>query len=113
MNIWIDAQLPPSIANWINQQYENIEAKAVRELGLRHALDPEIFNEAKEQNVVVMSKDDDFIEMVDRLGPPPQIMWVTCGNTSNAKLKEILDKTLSQALELLNQGEVIVEISDK
>ncbi len=46
MRIWIDAQLPPSIANWINQRYKNVEAKAVRELGLRDALDPEIFEEA-------------------------------------------------------------------
>ncbi|WP_375341208.1 hypothetical protein [Plectonema radiosum] len=32
--------------------------------------------------------------MVDRLSAPPQIIWLTCGNTSNARLREILGETL-------------------
>lgn len=113
MKTWIDAQLSPAIAVWINRTFENIEAQSVREVGLRDALDPEIFEEARKNNAVIMSKDDDFIKLVERNGPPPKIMWVTCGNTSNAKLKQILSKTLLKAQELLEQGEVIVEISDK
>ena len=44
-------------------------------------------------------------------GPPP-VLWVTCGNTSNARLREILTKSLPPALELLRRGEPLVEISD-
>jgi predicted nuclease of predicted toxin-antitoxin system len=62
---------------------------------LRNALDYEIFNEARKQNVAVMSKDDDFIDLVEQHGPPPQIIWVTCGNTSNAKMRQILSKTVT------------------
>lgn len=113
MIIWIDAQLLPAIAAWINRRYENIEAQSVRAVGLRDALDPEIFQEARKQDVVIMSKDDDFAELVERHGPPPQIMWITYGNTSNAKMRGILSKTLPKAKELLEQGEAIVEISDK
>ena len=112
MKIWIDVQLSPAIAAWINRTYNNIEAQSVRAVGLRNALDPKIFEEARKQHVVVMSKDDDFIDLVERHGPPPQIIWVTCGNTSNAKMKQILSKTLPKATELLEQGERIVEISD-
>ncbi len=46
MKIWIDAQLSPAIAAWINRTYEDIEAQSVRAVGLRDALDPEIFEEA-------------------------------------------------------------------
>lgn len=113
MKIWIDAQLSPAIAAWINRTYEEIEAESVRSVGLRDALDHEIFEEARQQDVVVMSKDDDFTQLVDKHGPPPQIIWVTCGNTSNAKMREILSKTLPKAKELLEQGEIVVEISDK
>lgn len=59
-----------------------------------------------------MTKDSDFLLLLDRLGPPPQILWITCGNTSNAHLKEILKGSLSRALDLLQQGERLVEISD-
>ena len=50
--------------------------------------------------------------LFERLGPPPQVLWVTCGNTSNARLREILTKSLPPAIELLQQGEPLVEISD-
>lgn len=113
MKILIDAQLSPAIAAWINHTYEDIEAESVRSVGLRDALDHEIFHQARQQDVVVMSKDNDFIRLIEEHGPPPQIIWITCGNTSNAKMREILSETLLKAKELLDGGEAIVEISDK
>ena len=58
-----------------------------------------------------MTKDRDFVDLVDRYGVPPQIIWLTCGNTSNTRLREILSATLPDALELLRSGEMLVEIS--
>jgi predicted nuclease of predicted toxin-antitoxin system len=71
MKIWIDAQLSPAIAAWINRTYNGIEAQSVRAVGLRDATDSKIFEKARKQNIVVMSKDDDFINLVERQGPPP------------------------------------------
>ena len=88
-----------------------LEAIALRDLGLRDAEDPEIFEAAKAQEAIVMTKDSDFVDLVDRLGSPPQIIWLTCGNTSNARLREILSETLPRALELLASGETLVEIN--
>jgi len=59
-----------------------------------------------------MTKDSDFLVLLDRVGPPPQILWITCGNTSNVRLKEVLKASLPRALDLLRQGERLVEISD-
>lgn len=78
---------------------------------MRDAEDPEIFEAAKAQRVIFITKDSDFADLVDRLGSPPQIIWLTCGNTSNARLREILSATLPKALELLRAGEALVEIS--
>lgn len=113
MKLWVDAQISPTIATWINRTFEGIEAKSVRSLGLRDAPDPLIYERAKAANVVVMGKDDDFIDLIQNQGTPPTFIWVTCGNTSNAKLREILKYALPKAKELLESGEVIVEISDK
>lgn len=109
--IWIDAQLNPTLAPWIALTF-GVEVHAVRDLGLRHAKDTEIFRLAREARSVVMTKDSDFIVLLDRLGPPPQILWITCGNTSNARLKDIFLKRLPSALQLLQSGEGLVEISD-
>lgn len=82
----------------------------MRDIGLRDAEDEKIFRAAKAADVVVMTKNSDFVLLLDQLGPPPQILWVTCGNTSNARLREILTATLNDAIELLNDGERLVEI---
>ena len=110
MTIWIDAQLSPAIAVWIESNF-NVKAFALREISLRDAEDEAIFREAKKAKVVVMTKDGDFVSLLDRFGSPPKIIWLTCGNTSNANLKIILSKTLQDAINLLNDGEEIVEIS--
>jgi predicted nuclease of predicted toxin-antitoxin system len=93
---WVDAHPSPTIATWSDSTL-GIEAVALRELGLRDAEDPEIFAAAKAQNAIVMTKDSDFVDLVERLGSPPQIIWLTCGNTSNARLREILRETLPKA----------------
>src|SRR6056297_1187043 len=113
MKIWVDAQLSPAIAAWINRTFDDIEAESVRALGLRDANDPDIFEAARKADVVVMSKDDDFIQLIEQRDTQPKLLWITCGNTSNARMRVILSKTLPKAKELLESGENIVEISDK
>ena len=110
MIFWIDAHLSPAIATWITMTF-GINAIALRDLGLRDAEDPEIFEKAKAQDVILMTKDSDFVDLVDRLGSPPQIIWLTCGNTSNAELRRILSLTLLDALAQLQAGEKLVEIT--
>ena len=111
MKLWIDAQLAPALAQWISREL-NTEAVAVRDLGLRDATDTEIFQRAKVADAVVMTKDSDFVTLLERFGPPPKVLWITCGNTTNARMREILRARLLQAMALFNAGEVLVEISE-
>ena len=113
MTIWIDAQLSPFIALWINSNFPELNAKSLRSLGLRDANDFIIFQEARKANVIIMSKDLDFAKLIDLHGTPPRLIWITCGNTSNANMCEILQSSLLQAVALLNNGDSIVEISNK
>ena len=50
------------------------------------------------------------MDLVTRHGPPPLIVWLTCGNTSNAFLREILGSAWPRAAALLQAGEPLVEI---
>ncbi|MEJ7847350.1 MAG: DUF5615 family PIN-like protein [Pyrinomonadaceae bacterium] len=110
--IWIDAQMSPVIAAWITAHFD-VSCVAVRDVGLRDAEDREIFLEARKQSAIVMTKDSDFIMLQNDLGPPPKIIWITCGNTSNHRLKEILIATLPDAIEFLDAGEDLVEVSER
>lgn len=57
-----------------------------------------------------MTKDSDFVMLLEEFGPPPRVIWLTCGNTSNARLKQILTNALPRAIELLESGEPLVEV---
>ena len=113
MIFWIDAQLPPQLAQWLSSDF-GVEAFSVRDLGLRDAQDLEIFKIAQTKSkVTIITKDSDFVELVMRFGIPPQILWVTCGNVTNRHLKKLFAQTFPQAVELLEKGEHIVEITDR
>ena len=110
MNIWLDAQLSPALAPWVSEQF-TVLAVAVRDLGLRDSTDREIFLAARQALAILITKDSDFVKLLQDLGPPPQIIWLAFGNTSNARLKEIFAQSLNQALDLIRAGEILVEIS--
>lgn len=111
MILWVDAQLSPHLAPWLGQKFD-VEAFSIRRLGLREAKDREIFAAAREAQAVVLTKDSDFVRLVDETGPPPQILWLTCGNTSNQHLRALFQELLPDALRILKGGEAIVEIRD-
>ena len=109
MKFWVDAQLPPMLAIWLSATFE-VEALALRDLGLRDSTDDEIFNAAQQAKAVVVSKDNDFVELISRYGAPPQLLWVTTGNVTNRQLQKVFSKSFSAALALLAGGEKIVEL---
>ncbi|MGH8065220.1 MAG: DUF5615 family PIN-like protein [Candidatus Entotheonellia bacterium] len=111
MILWIDAQLSPALARWISDTF-GVAAHAVRDLRFREAKDLAIFHAAREAGAVVMSQNRDFVLLLERFGPAPQILWVTCGNTSNIRMREVLRKSFPEARARSEQGKPLVEISD-
>lgn len=112
MILWIDAQISPALAPWITAEF-GIEAYSIKYVGLRDAEDREIFRAAREAGAVVLTKDNDFVLLLQQHGPPPQLVWVTLGNTTNAGMRQVLLRTLGPAIELLQRGEPLVEISER
>ena len=108
MTIWLDAHLSPRIAQWLAETF-SVSARTVRDFGLRDAEDEEIFLAAKKAADVVITKDSDFVELLERHGSPPKIIWLTCGNTSDAALREIFSGHFQEAMRLLDSGEDLVD----
>jgi len=108
---WIDAQLPPQLASWLSQTFK-VEAYALRDLQLRDAEDEQIFQKARQQGIVLISKDSDSSS------------WCAFGYASATALRDLrqchqtvackifLTQVFLRALELLVSGEAIVEIAD-
>jgi predicted nuclease of predicted toxin-antitoxin system len=111
MKIWLDAHLSPQIAVWIKDKFQ-IETVPLRDIGLHKATDKEIFFAARQSKSIIMTKDSDFIDLITRFGMPPQILLINSGNTSNAKLMSILTDALPKAIELIKNGESVIEITE-
>jgi predicted nuclease of predicted toxin-antitoxin system len=109
--VWLDNQLPPALASWLRLTFE-VGAVPIRDLNLQRASDREIFAAAREAGVAVMTKDADFVTLLELLGVPPQVILVTCGNTSNAHLRELLALGWPTISIMLNRGEPLVELAE-
>ncbi|HEY2380686.1 MAG TPA: DUF5615 family PIN-like protein [Terriglobia bacterium] len=80
LQVWIDAQLPPSLAGWLRTEL-GVDAVHVEELGLHRARDPVIFAAARDASrmVVVLTKDDDFRKLLGQFLTLPHRIQMTCG----------------------------------
>jgi len=112
VTLWLDNQLPPALAAWMRTALA-VDCVPVRDLNLHRATDLEIFMAARDAKVVVMTKDGDFVGLVDRHGAPPQVILVTCGNTSNARLRHLLGRAWPTILPMIERGEKLVELGDQ
>ncbi len=106
MTLWLDNQLPPALAAWMRATL-SVECVPVRDLNLHRASDLEIFKAARDAEVIVMTKDVDFVELLDQHGGPPQVILVTCGNTSNARLRHLVETAWPTILPMLARGEIL------
>lgn len=112
MTLWLDNQLPPALAEWMRSTLA-VDCVPVRDLNLHRASDAEIFRAARDSHVVVMTKDADFVDLLDQQGAPPQVILVTCGNTSNARLRRLIETAWPAILPMLERGEALVELGDQ
>ncbi len=83
-------------------------------MNLLSADDNEIFQLAQDskKDIIIITKDEDFIELVLHKKSPPKIIWITAGNLSNKQLKALLLENFKAAvITLLNPREHFVEIS--
>jgi predicted nuclease of predicted toxin-antitoxin system len=68
----------------------------VQDLGLREADDRLIWEQAKANGLIIVSKDSDFYQRVLLYGHPPQLIWIRRGNCSTLAVAPILRTHFSQ-----------------
>ncbi len=80
-------------------------------LGMENADDRAIWNHAKDNDFVIVTKDSDFFEMASVYGQPPQIVWLKIGNQSKAATINALianQQNIEQVLVV--EGKTCIEI---
>jgi len=106
MKFLIDAQLPPALRRWIEEQGQT--AYHVVDVGLLAASDRDIAAYAESHDMILVSKDEDFLYL--RLPDKFAFLWLRCGNATNVRLQTWLAARWAYILQLLSTGERFVEV---
>lgn len=77
---------------------------------MREAEDSAIWRHAQAQNLVIVTKDEDFARRAQTGATGPVIVWLRVGNTSNAALRAWLVPQLPELVRLIGQGGRLVEV---
>ena len=111
MKFLVDAQLPPALAFALREIGEN--AFAVRDFDLREAEDGKIWDYALENEMILITKDEDFSERAIVCKVSPVIVWLRIGNTSNQALLQWLIPLWSEIKYRLDSGDRLIEVREK
>jgi len=65
-------------------------SRHVRDVSLKTADDPVVWDYAKQHGFMIVSKDSDFHQRSFVLGPPPKVVWVRLGNCSTLDIERLL-----------------------
>lgn len=108
MRFPIDAQLPPALTDWLAKRGHEASHIIERE-GLGVA-DASIWEIARAEHSVIVTKDRDFaIWASDRLARP-QVVWLRLGNATRARLFEWLEPRWDRIEQELEGGATLVEV---
>lgn len=108
MNFLVDAQLPPALASWINQH--DHAAQHAFELNLHSADDSAIWNHARDHDLVIISKDEDFVDQSLLKNGEVRLIWIRKGNCSTAALLLWFEPFWTQITQRLVAGDRLIEL---
>lgn len=109
MTLLVDQQLPTALARFLSSR--GLEACHVQDVGLESADDKTIWLYAKERGLTIITKDEDFQALsAQQASIPPQVVWIRLGNCRKHVLLEAFSNLLPVILEMLAQGDAVIEI---
>ena len=80
-------------------------ATHVMEEHLDAASDRRVWEFAKHHGYTIVTKDEDFNDMVLHYGPPPKVIWLKVGNCRTAEIEAIIRHNLSVIRRFLRDKE--------
>jgi predicted nuclease of predicted toxin-antitoxin system len=88
-----------------------LECIHVQDVGLDNADDRIIWMYAKERNLTIITKDEDFQILANRQGSiPPQVVWVRIGNCRKLVLLDAFSKIMPSLQNMLSEGNAVIEV---
>jgi predicted nuclease of predicted toxin-antitoxin system len=104
----VDNQLPPALARLIDSEF-GADAVHVAEVGLRDATDAELWAYASDQDLILISKDEDFVRFALSTSIA-RLVWVRVGNCRRDFLLDVFRRVWPRISERLEQQDRFIEI---
>lgn len=108
MHFLVDAQLPPALARLLREHGHT--AVHVIDIGPADASDSELWTYALEHDAVIVTKDEDFADMIATGGEAPAVVWVRVGNTRRAVLLAWFEPLIDEIVRMLDEGQSLIEL---
>lgn len=88
MKLLFDENLSPSLLRRVADLFPN--SVHVRDVGMQAADDPLVWDYAKDNDFMIVSKDADMHDLSLIFGNPPKVVWLRLGNCSTRQVEELL-----------------------
>ena len=108
MRFLIDAQLPVTLARWLDGNGH--PSKHVADCGLLEADDSRIWTFASDFGFAIVTKDEDFALRRNLSSTGPTVVWIRKGNVRNAGLLAWFADALPVLTDALKRNEPVVEL---
>jgi predicted nuclease of predicted toxin-antitoxin system len=103
VKLLFDENLSPRLVDALSKEFP--KSTHVRDVGLKSADDRSVWQFAKANHFIIVSKDSDFHQLSFLLGPPPKVVWVRVGNADTPAIGALLRSRKDQIEEFESESE--------
>ena len=108
MRFLVDAQLPPALALLLEEHGHT--AEHITDIGPADSPDRELWRYALEHQAVIVTKDEDFANMIATGVDAPTVVWIRVGNTRRASLLAWFEPRIDQIVGMVEGGDRLIEL---
>ena len=93
MKLLFDENLSPALPRRVADLFP--DSVHVRDVGMKATDDPIVWDYAKDNDFMIVSKDADMHDLSLFFGNPPKVVWLRLGNCSTRQVEELLRRDFS------------------
>jgi predicted nuclease of predicted toxin-antitoxin system len=109
MKLLFDENLSFKLARLLAAKFPG--SQHVRDVGLKGRADGDIWNFAKANSFVIVSKDKDFYQRALFYGAPPKFVWLCIGNCVRQDLLALIERHEQDILAFESSSESVLIVS--
>ena len=104
MKLLFDQNLSPRLVNHLSDLY--LESSPVHLLCIDHVSDKEVWEYARREGFLIVTKDADFSDLCMLPGFPPKVIWIRRGNCKTTDVEMILRHHYDDIKALHEEGAI-------